>query len=92
MKLRQLKRTLQPRLAHHLVMRRLASDHTHVSHLHYEDDFDDRDDGTGYACTHCGGEGYCQVDDPLWDDCDEFGYGPCTYCKGTGDRSQQTVF
>lgn len=55
-----------------------------------EDDIEDYDDGL--ACTHCGGEGYCQVDDPFWDDCDEYGYGPCTYCNGTGDRDQQTVF
>lgn len=58
-------------------------------------DYDYDDDGyddDGYDCTHCGGEGYCQVDDPLWDDCDEFGYGPCTYCDGTGDRANQTVF
>lgn len=52
-----------------------------------EEDYDDR-----LSCTHCGGEGYCQVDDPFWDDCDEYGYGPCTYCDGTGDRDHQTVF
>lgn len=55
-----------------------------------KNDIEDYDDGL--ACTHCGGEGYCQVDDPLWDDCDEYGYGPCMYCGGTGDRDQQTVF
>jgi hypothetical protein len=52
----------------------------------YEDDYE------RLNCTHCGGEGYCQVDDPFWDDCDEFGYGPCTYCDGTGDRDHQKVF
>lgn len=55
-----------------------------------EDDDDEYDDRL--SCTHCGGEGYCQVDDPFWDECDEYGYGPCTYCDGTGDRSHQTVF
>lgn len=55
-----------------------------------EEDIEDYDDGL--ACTHCGGEGYRQVDDPFWDDFDEYGYGPCTYCGGTGDRAHQTVF
>lgn len=57
------------------------------------DPFDDEwDDEGDYACTHCGGEGYREVDDPLWDDCDEFGYGPCGSCEGTGLRSKQWVF
>lgn len=58
------------------------------------DPFDDGwdEDQDDYACTRCGGEGYAQVDDPLWDDCDEFGYGECPACDGTGLRSQQTVF
>lgn len=55
-----------------------------------DDEWDDWDDD--YACTHCGGEGYREVEDPLWDDCDEFGYGPCTSCHGTGQRSRQWVF
>lgn len=55
-----------------------------------EQDIEDYDERL--SCTHCGGEGYCQVDDPLWDDCDEYGYGPCRYCDGTGDREHQTVF
>lgn len=69
----------------------------HASQVKCEVEQDDRDyfdyeDDDGYHCTHCGGEGYCQVDDPFWDECDEFGYGPCTYCDGTGDRANQTVF
>jgi len=59
----------------------------------YEDDDDYWDgDQDEYACTRCGGEGWDQVDDPLWDDCDEFGYGECSACAGTGLRSHQTVF
>ena len=54
-------------------------------------DWDDWDDDD-YDCTRCGGEGFSQVDDPLWDDCDEYGYGPCNACNGTGLRSHQTVF
>lgn len=54
------------------------------------DDYDEMDDG--YCCTRCGGEGYDQVDDPFWDECDEYGYGPCTACSGTGERRHQTVF
>lgn len=50
------------------------------------------DDDDRLACTHCGGEGFCQVDDPLWDDCDEFGDGPCPAYGGTGDRDKQWVF
>lgn len=53
-----------------------------------DDDYDDVD----LACTHCGGEGWREVDDLMWDDCDEFGYGPCTSCNGTGDRRKQWVF
>lgn len=54
-----------------------------------EDPYDDDD---GWSCTRCGGEGYCEVDDPLWDDCDEWGFGDCPACRGTGDRKHQTVF
>lgn len=57
-----------------------------------DDDFDDYLEDGEYCCTHCGGEGYCEVDDPLWDDRDEFGYGPCQYCRGTGLRTYQQVF
>lgn len=53
-----------------------------------DDDYDDGD----WACTHCGGEGYREVDDLMWDDCDEWGYGPCTSCGGSGDRRKQWVF
>lgn len=55
----------------------------------WDDDDWDPDD---LACTHCGGEGFREVDDIFWDDCDEFGWGPCTSCRGTGSRSQQWVF
>ena len=55
---------------------------------HYDDD--DYDDEL--ACTRCGGEGFSEVDDPLWDECDEFGWGPCNACHGTGNRRQQWVF
>lgn len=44
------------------------------------------------ACTHCGGEGYREVDDIWWDECDQWGYGPCTSCHGTGERRHQRVF
>jgi hypothetical protein len=53
----------------------------------YDDEFDD-----GWLCTHCGGEGWAQVDDPFWDECDEYGYGDCPACSGTGERRHQTVF
>lgn len=52
-------------------------------------DYDEDDCGT---CTHCGGEGWGEVDDPLWDECDEYGYGPCASCHGTGERRHQWVF
>ena len=54
------------------------------------DEYDDGDDD--YGCTHCGGEGYREVEDPMWDECDAFGFGPCTSCRGTGKRGQQWVF
>lgn len=49
-------------------------------------------DDEEWDCTFCGGEGYAEVDDPLWDDCDEFGWGECSACGGTGLRKHQTVF
>jgi rubredoxin len=55
-----------------------------------DDNFEDYDDE--WACTHCGGEGWAEVDDPLWDDCDENGIGDCSACGGTGERKHQTVF
>lgn len=56
----------------------------------YDDDDDyGRDD---YACSHCGGEGWRAVDDIWWDECNEFGDGPCTSCRGTGQRKHQWVF
>jgi hypothetical protein len=54
------------------------------------DDYEDPDDE--WACTFCGGEGDGEVDDPLWDECDEFGWGECSACGGTGLRKHQTVF
>lgn len=45
-----------------------------------------------WECTFCGGDGYAEVDDPLWDDCDEYGWGDCSACGGTGLRKHQTVF
>lgn len=55
-----------------------------------DDDSDyDEDD---LACTHCGGEGFREVDDFFWDDCDVTGWGPCRSCNGTGERRHQNVF
>lgn len=45
-----------------------------------------------WNCTHCGGEGFREVDDIWWDDCDQGGWGPCTSCHGTGERRRQWVF
>jgi hypothetical protein len=52
-----------------------------------DDEYDDE-----LACKRCGGEGFAEVDDPLWDECDEFGWGPCNACHGTGERRHQWVF
>ena len=57
---------------------------------YFEDD--DYEDPDGLSCTHCGGEAYREVDDIFWDDCDEYGWGPCTSCRGTGLRRYQWVF
>ena len=56
-------------------------------HERYEDDYDD-----DLGCTHCVGEGFAEDNDPFWDDCDEFGWGPCKACRGTGERRHQWVF
>lgn len=75
-------------------LRRAAIEKAYSEHLYAlaEQDDDWYDDGEDLGCTHCGGEGFAEVDDPLWDDCDEFGYGPCKSCNGTGLRSRQWVF
>lgn len=59
-------------------------------HFDREDELDDY--GEEWACTWCGGEGESDDLDPLQDDCDERGYGPCPACRGTGLRKNQTVF
>lgn len=87
--MRKHKRTKVALLARHLAWRKARLQEL----LSFNDDhYDDDEYDDGFVCTHCGGEGYCQVDDPFWDDCDEFGYGPCTYCNGTGERRHQNVF
>lgn len=46
----------------------------------WDEYFEDDDD----TCQNCGGDGWCEVDDPINDDCDEFGFGECWRCGGTG--------
>jgi len=55
-------------------------------------EYEDDDEYSRLLCTRCGGEGFCQVDDPLWEAYDEFGDMECPACGGTGDRNKQTVF
>lgn len=90
---RKLKRQHAARLLHRIAVWR-AIDLKHLEHARdvdfWPDDLD-YEDGD-WACTHCGGEGWREVDDLMWDDCDEWGYGPCTSCNGTGDRRKQWVF
>ena len=56
--------------------------------VEFDDDWDDDE----LACTRCGGEGFSQVDYPVWDECNEFGWGPCNACRGTGARRHQWLF
>lgn len=52
----------------------------------YVDEF-----GYELECTHCNGDGTCDVNaDPLWD-CDDQPH-PCHACGGTGKRRDQTIF
>ena len=53
----------------------------------FDDEYDD-----DLACTHCGGEGFSDGNDPFWDDCDWSGWGPCQSCRGTGQRRHPWVF
>lgn len=62
------------------------------SPVHWYDDSGDDEFDDELACTRCGGEGFSEVDDPLWDECDQFGWGPCNACHGTGERRHQWVF
>lgn len=56
------------------------------------EDEDGDDEYSRFECTRCGGDGFCQGDDPLWEAWDEFGDIECPACGGTGDRDKQTVF
>jgi hypothetical protein len=60
----------------------------------YRDDLaaDYDEDEDGYDCTRCGGQGYCEVDDPFWETGDEYGQVECDACSGTGERAHQTIF
>lgn len=89
MKVRQIRKRHQAHLAQ--IIRFRETVRVLMASYNDEPEQDDYEEGD-YACTHCGGEGYREVEDPFWDDCDEFGYGPCTSCRGTGSRSQQWVF
>lgn len=54
------------------------------------DDYSDECKGDDEnLCTCCGGEGYQESDDPLWDGADEI---PCKACFGTGLRKHQVIF
>lgn len=93
MNLRQQKRARQALQASLIAWRKVLLEDINRWHDEQDHDWVDGDEyDDNWSCTHCGGEGYCQVDDPLWDDCDEFGYGPCKYCSGSGERRHQTVF
>ena len=54
------------------------------------DDFGDPCDyDADYDCTHCGGEGWQESDDPMWDQSDIIA---CVACNGTGLRKHQWLF
>lgn len=53
-----------------------------------DDDWDEDES----LCTRCGGSGYMDAEDPINDDCDEYGQADCRYCHGTGERQHQTIF
>lgn len=67
---------------------RVMSDVTPQQAADYEL-YDDEDFGDEYACTHCGGEGEIENDDPLWYVGD---FIPCHACGGTGNRRDQRIF
>lgn len=62
-----------------------------------DDDYDDGDPGA-YAdddvCTHCGGDGYDDCDDPI--QClrthTSTGLCPCAACGGSGLAKDQTIW
>jgi hypothetical protein len=41
-------------------------------------------------CDRCGGEGWCEADDPINDDVDAAGYAICRACNGRGYLSWKT--
>lgn len=51
-------------------------------------DFDECGDSLN-ECSWCGGEGWAESTDPLWDGADEV---PCPACRGTGLRRHQSLF
>ena len=58
------------------------------------DDFDDGYSDEDRHCTHCGGEGYDECDDPI--QCTRLhtsdGLCPCGACGGTGLGKDQTIW
>lgn len=58
---------------------------------HFDGEEEPEYDDDEWACTHCGGDGMQENDDPLWHGFDKAEI-PCECCAGTGLRKHQTVF
>lgn len=52
-------------------------------------EYEDGGDPDSWDCTRCGGEGFQESDDPLWDGQDII---DCKACGGSGRRKDQTVW
>lgn len=59
-----------------------------------EDDYDDGEYDQDRFCSHCGGEGTTECNDPIecMDRHDKFGWCHCKYCGGSGLAKDQTVW
>jgi len=94
MKVRTLKRQHNERTGSHLAAAQAAvarwADCLPGDYYDYDEQgYDDYDDDE-LNCTHCGGEGWREVDDPLWDECDEFlaPFDPHTIMVDSGDGNR----
>lgn len=53
-----------------------------MDHWDWDDEYDPEPD-----CHYCGGDGFTESDDPLWDDDD---YVTCPCCNGSGLQKDAT--
>lgn len=67
----------------------LAEAQGSASEPHYCNECGDNINDCSCSCSWCGGDGWQESDDPLWDGADEI---PCKACGGSGLARKQTIW